>query len=92
VVEGASAIEVTVAGQSQPRSARVVGSGAAADVALLQLGGAGSLPTAAVGDSANVRVADQVVAIRNASDLPWPPAVTRGIVSALDGLSTPAGP
>ena len=91
VVEGASSINVTLAGESQSRPARLVGSDRAADLALLRIDATG-LPVAELGASAEVAVGDDVVAIGNALALRGGPTVTRGIVSALDRtLETPVG-
>ena len=92
VVEGASQIRVTLAGESQAREAEVVGADSNADLALLQIPGASGLPTAGLGDSSSVQVGDDVVAIGNALGLRGGPTVTRGIVSALDrSLDTDTG-
>jgi len=84
VVEGASAVRVTLAGEAQSRPARVVGTDPAADLALLRVDGATDLSAAELGDSSSVAVGDDVVAIGNALALRGGPTVTRGIVSALD--------
>jgi S1-C subfamily serine protease len=92
VVDGASQIRVTLAGEAQARNADVVGVDSAADLALLQIRGASGLPTARLGDSSSVQVGDDVVAIGNALALRGGPTVTRGIVSALDrSLDTDTG-
>ena len=51
VVDGASTVRVTLAGESQARSAQVVGTDRAADLALLRIPGASRLATAALGRS-----------------------------------------
>jgi S1-C subfamily serine protease len=84
VVEGATAVRVTLAGESQARSAEVVGTDPTADLALLRITGASGLRAAELGTSAAVAVGDDVVAIGNALALRGGPTVTRGIVSALD--------
>ena len=84
VVEGATVVTVTLAGESQARTADVVGSNAAADLALLKIRNASGLPTAELGKSAGVAVGDDVVAIGNALALRGGPTVTRGIISGLD--------
>jgi putative serine protease PepD len=92
VVDGATQIRVTLAGESQARNAEVVGVDSDADLALLQIRGASGLPTARLGDSSSVQVGDDVVAIGNALALRGGPTVTRGIVSALDrSLDTDSG-
>lgn len=92
VVDGATTVRVTLAGESRARTADVVGTDPAADLALLRIPGAEGLPTAELGSSADVAVGDDVVAIGNALALRGGPTVTRGIVSALDrSLDTSAG-
>ncbi|MGI8685239.1 MAG: S1C family serine protease [Acidimicrobiales bacterium] len=92
VVEGASTIRVTLAGESQARSAELVGADPGADLALITIPGAKDLPVAELGRSADVAVGDDVVAIGNALALRGGPTVTRGIVSALDrSLDADAG-
>jgi S1-C subfamily serine protease len=92
VVEDASSIKVTADGQSQARTATLVGINSGTDLALLKLTDASNLPTASIGKSADVAVGDDVVAIGNALALPGSPTVTRGIISALDrSLDTGSG-
>ena len=54
VVEGASSVRVTLAGESQARDARVIGLDSSADVALLRIQRASRLPTADLGSSSTV--------------------------------------
>ena len=84
VVAGASRIQVKLATSDRTYNATLVGSDAAADLALLRLQDASDLPTVTLGRSAELQVGDQVVAIGNALALPGGPTVTTGIVSALD--------
>ena len=91
VVQGASTVRVTLAGESRARTADVVGTDPAADLALLRIPGASGLPTAELGSSADLAVGDDVVAIGNALALRGGPTVTRGIVSALDRSLDTAG-
>jgi putative serine protease PepD len=84
VVGDATSVKVTLAGESQARDAAVVGTDPANDLALLKIAGVSGLPAATLGNSGDVRVGDDVVAIGNALALRGGPTVTRGIVSALD--------
>ena len=84
VVDGASTVKVTLAGDAQAHDAEVVGTDPDSDLALLKITGVSGLPAATLGDSSDVRVGDDVVAIGNALALRGGPTVTRGIVSALD--------
>src|SRR5262249_54804666 len=84
VVNGASPVQVTVAGESQARDAEVIGTDTDAGLALLKIADVSGLPAASLGKSSDVHVGDDVVAIGNALALRGGPTVTRGIVSALD--------
>jgi S1-C subfamily serine protease len=84
VIEGATTIKVTLAGEVQAREAKLVGSDTDADIAVLQLSGVSGLTPADLGDSSTLQVGDDVVAIGNALALRGSPTVTKGIVSALD--------
>jgi S1-C subfamily serine protease len=66
------------------RTATLVGSFPADDLALVDLGGADDLVPATLGSSDALRVGDEVIAIGNALNLGGEPTVTRGIVSAKD--------
>ncbi|MFB7917924.1 S1C family serine protease [Streptomyces sp. NPDC056061] len=81
VISGASSIQVTLStGRTYP--AKVVGTDADKDLALIKLQGASGLKTATLGDSSAIAVGDQVVAIGSPEGLTG--TVTSGIVSALD--------
>lgn len=83
VVEGASAIRVRLAGETEPRVATLLASDVGNDLALLRIDGDGFVPaTFAAADA--VHIGDEVVAIGFALDLDGGPSVTLGIVSALD--------
>ncbi|MGE3834790.1 MAG: S1C family serine protease [Acidimicrobiia bacterium] len=84
VVEGATRITVTLPGEVKSREAELVGSDADSDLALLKIAGVSGLTPAELGDSSELAVGDDVVAIGNALALRGGPTVTRGIVSALD--------
>ena len=82
VVAAAQTVRVTLDdGTTYP--ADVIGSFPNADVAMLRTRGASDLIAAQLGNSADARVGDEVVAIGNALNL-GSPSVTRGIISALD--------
>ena len=84
VVEGARTIRVTVPGSSQARDADLLGADEDEDLALVKIRGASGLKVADLGQSAQVKVGDDVVAVGNALALRGDPTVTRGIVSALN--------
>jgi len=84
VIEGATKIQVTLNGESDPRPADLVGADAAADLAIVKIRGASGLPTVELGSSSDARVGDDVIAIGNALALPGGPTVTEGIISAKD--------
>jgi S1-C subfamily serine protease len=84
VVAGASNITVTLFNDHQQHPADPVAVDSSDDIALIKIrGGIANLPTVQLGDSAALRVGDEVLAIGNALDLPGGPTVTNGIVSAL---------
>src|SRR5207244_2029642 len=89
VISGASSIKVRFA-DGKVADATVIGSSAAADVAVVKVGGVSNLPTVELGNSGKLAVGDDVVAIGNALALPGGPTVTEGIVSAT-GRSIDAG-
>jgi S1-C subfamily serine protease len=82
VVSGASSVTVTLFGQTKALPAHVVGNDPGNDLALVQIDRASNLPTVTLGDSAQTRVGDSVLAIGNALALAGGPTVTDGIVSA----------
>ncbi|MFI1190736.1 S1C family serine protease [Streptomyces californicus] len=81
VIAGAQQIQVTLS-TGRTYTADVVGTDPDKDLALIKLRGASGLKTAALGDSSQVKVGDQVVAIGSPEGLTG--TVTSGIVSALD--------
>lgn len=81
VIAEASSIEVTLS-TGKKYTAEVVGTDPDKDLALIKLQGASGLKTATLGDSSQVAVGDQVVAIGSPEGLTG--TVTSGIVSALD--------
>jgi S1-C subfamily serine protease len=95
VIAGANYIHVVQFRQADFKIATVVGYDQTDDVALLQLQNTANLPAATFGDSDQLQVGADVVAIGYALDLPGGPTVTSGIVSALGrtlpGSSLPVG-
>ncbi|MGW0818933.1 S1C family serine protease [Streptomyces viridiviolaceus] len=81
VVSGASSVKVTTS-DGKEYTAQVVGTDSKKDLALIKLEDASGLKAATLGDSAGVRVGDEVVAIGSPEGLTG--TVTSGIVSALD--------
>jgi S1-C subfamily serine protease len=81
VVEGASRIDVTIAGRSGTYVADFIGADTAKDIALLQIEGVSGLPTVTLADSSNLSVGQGVVAIGNALGRGGDPAVTEGSVT-----------
>ena len=71
-------------GDGTVREAKVLGSAPDFDVALMQLSDTSNLTPIELGNSSQVRVGDDVVAIGNALGLGDSPTVTKGIVSALN--------
>jgi S1-C subfamily serine protease len=89
VIDGARIIRVTVATTGQEYPATVLGYDVSQDVALLQIKGATSLKTVAVGDSSQVTLGTQVVAFGNAQGRGGTPATAAGIVNSLDKTISP---
>ncbi|QXQ97813.1 S1C family serine protease [Streptomyces sp. WY228] len=81
VISGAQQIQVTLS-TGKTYTADVVGTDPDKDLALIKLQGASGLKTATLGDSSQVKVGDEVVAIGSPEGLTG--TVTSGIVSALD--------
>jgi S1-C subfamily serine protease len=83
VVDGAASLSVTLdSGNRVP--ARIVGLDPVLDIALLRVDPPGTLPAAKLGDSSQVKVGDEVVAIGNPIGLDQ--TMTRGIVSGMNRL------
>ena len=83
VVDGAASLTVTLdSGNKTP--ARILGLDPVLDIALLRVDTTTALPAARLGDSAAVKVGDEVVAIGNPIGLDQ--TMTRGIVSGLNRL------
>lgn len=83
VIDGADEIRVRLAGETEPREARLLASDPGNDLALLRMDGDG-FAAATFADPASIQLGDQVVAIGFALGLDGDPSVTLGIVSALD--------
>ena len=81
VVEGANEIQA-VFSDGTSRAATVLGRNASSDLAVVKVDASG-LPTVELGDSDQVQVGDDVVAIGNALALQGGLSVTRGIISGL---------
>ena len=83
VVDGATEIRVRLAGETEPREARLLASDPGNDLALLRMSG-DDFDAAVFADPGSIRIGDEVVAIGFALGLDGDPSVTLGIVSALD--------
>ncbi|WP_328538017.1 S1C family serine protease [Streptomyces sp. NBC_00344] len=81
VISGATSVKVTM-NNGRSYTAKVVGTDPGKDLALVDVDGASGLKPASLGDSGNVAVGDQVVAIGSPEGLTG--TVTSGIVSALN--------
>ena len=82
VVAGANTITGTVGGRDYP--ADLIGYDRKHDIAVLQLRGAGGLPTAPIGDSGQVVVGEPTVGLGNARGVGAPLTHETGPVSALN--------
>ena len=92
VVQGASKIDVEVAGHSGTYTANVLGVDPTDDVALIQLQNASDLPTVSLGQASTLTVGQDVIAIGNALGLGGSPSVTTGTIAALHRSITARDP
>ncbi len=83
VVAGADTITATNVGTGQAFKAQLLGYDRTEDVALIQLLGAGGLPTAPIGDSNQLSVGEPVVSIGNANGNGKPLSREQGTVTTL---------
>ncbi|MFG2501594.1 S1C family serine protease [Streptomyces sp. NPDC048441] len=81
VISGASSVKVKTS-DGKSYDAKVVGTDSKKDLALIKVEGASGLKAASLGDSDNVKIGDDVVAIGSPEGLTG--TVTSGIISALD--------
>jgi serine protease Do len=81
VVQGADVITAVVGGASF--SADIIGYDRGRDIAVLQLRGAGGMPTAPLGDSAQIAIGEPVIAIGNARGSNSPLTREAGTITAL---------
>jgi S1-C subfamily serine protease len=89
VVKGATKVTVTVVSTRRSYQAKVVGTDATDDVAVLQLSGASGLSTAKLSSDA-VSVGDEVTAVGNAGGTGGTPSAAEGTVTALNQSITAA--
>src|SRR5690348_17249389 len=82
VAGGATSFEVQVAGQAEPRPARLVGTYPPDDLAVIRADDPSGLRPARFGDSSRAQAGDVVLAIGNPLGLSG--SVTEGIISATD--------
>ncbi|NMM53822.1 S1C family serine protease [Paenibacillus aquistagni] len=80
VIEGADQVQVYVDGFEKPFDAKVLGKSDELDLAVLKIEGEADLPTVQLGDSEQIAVGEQVVAIGNPSGFDH--TVTTGVLSA----------
>ena len=88
VVDGATAIRVTLVSNGRTYAARVVGTDPVDDVAVLQLQGASGLKTVTTGSSSGLSLGTPVIAIGNALGQGGTPSVVRGSITSLDQTIT----
>jgi S1-C subfamily serine protease len=82
VIAGSTQLQAQINGAGKKYPVTVVGADPTDDVAVLQLHGRSNFDTVQIGNSDNVSVGTQVVAIGNALGLAGPETVTNGIISA----------
>ena len=84
VIDGATSITAQIAGAGTIYNAKVIGTDPTQDVALIQLEGVSGMKTVTIGSATKVSVGTPAVAIGNALDLPGPPSVTSGSITAVN--------
>lgn len=84
VIAGATQITARSIGTGQSYPVEVIGYDRTEDIAVLQLGGAGGLPAANIGDSNTVAVGDPIVSLGNAGGAGGTPSAVAGNVVALN--------
>src|SRR5215831_8797511 len=83
VIDGATSIKATDVGNGRTYTAKVVGYDKSRDVAVIQLQGASGLATVSFGDSSQVKVGQNVVALGNAGGKGGTPSVAPGTITGL---------
>ena len=84
VVQGSTAISVTVVSSGKTYTAKVVGTDPTDDVAVIQLKDASGLDTAKLGNSSSIKVGSAVTAVGNAGGTGGTPSAATGSVTALN--------
>jgi len=84
VIAGATEMRARSIANGQTYPVEVLGYDRSQDIAVLQLGGAGGLPAANIGDSALVRIGEPIVALGNAGGVGGTPSAVSGRVVALN--------
>ena len=84
VIAGATQITARSIGNGQAYPVEVIGYDRTEDIAVVQLGGAGGLPVANIGDSSTVAVGDPIVSLGNAGGVGGTPSAVAGNVVALN--------
>jgi S1-C subfamily serine protease len=92
VIDGATSITATVVDTGQKYTAKVVGTNATDDIAVIQLQNASGLKPITTGNSANVAPGDPVIAIGNAGGVGGAPSVVPGTVLATNQTITASDP
>jgi S1-C subfamily serine protease len=84
VVAGGTSVTVRLVSNGAIYKAKVLGTDAAHDVALIKIKDVSGLPTISVGDSSDVKIGTAVAAIGNALGRNSTPTVTTGTITGLD--------
>jgi S1-C subfamily serine protease len=88
VIDGATSISVTVVSTGKSYVAKVVGTDAKDDIAVIKMQNASGLTTARYGDSSTVKVGDAVTGVGNAGGTGGTPSSASGKVRALNKTIT----
>jgi S1-C subfamily serine protease len=84
VIDEATSVSATLVVSGKSYTAQVLGYDSTDDVALLQLQGASGLKTVSLGDSAKVKVGQDVLALGNAGGRGGLPSTAQGTIQALN--------
>ncbi len=88
VIAGATGITASAIGNGQTYDVDVLGYDRSHDVAVLQLRGAGNLPTANIGSASGLAIGEPVVAMGNAGGAGGAPTAVPGRITALNETVT----
>ncbi|MED4729302.1 trypsin-like peptidase domain-containing protein [Aneurinibacillus migulanus] len=84
VIEGASEVQVSLATNKKPLTAKIIGADPITDLAVLEIDGGQVKEVAEFGDSSKLQVGESAIAIGNPLGMEFSRTVTGGIISSTD--------